>query len=238
MDRSRRTSFPKPGGGSTKASGTTGSKPAPLAPARQRQYAAAAAPSKPSLGGTAAHKSSAAAGNKGGNLFAPRGGSKPLAGPPNGRSATANTTKPPTSTKPPLPGRGSKGAGGNGNKTIFNPTNNNRASAAATTKRSVSAYDPKKPAPVKKSQHTATAVPKSAKNVMKTANGAVDHPIVAPKPTLYAAPMEELLSEATRLKRIKEWRERFLHMKFYFDGIEFAKAFKLKQMILNLGGVS
>lgn len=57
------------------------------------------------------------------------------------------------------------------------------------------------------------------------------------KGQIFAAPMEEILSEATRLKRISDWRERFMHMKFYFDGIDFAKAYKLKQMIVNLGGV-
>ena len=242
MDRSRRVTAPsKPAGGPSKASGAAAdSKPAPLVPTRQRQYATAAAPSKPSMGGAAGFKASVGAKNP---FNAGRGGSKlPAAGPSLGRSATANSNKPPVTSKPPLPGRGARANAAPANtKATTYPTNNNRASAVTTTKRSASAYEAEKPAaPVKlkKSQSIAVAVPKTAKTVAKPAIVAIDHPILAPKPTKYAAPMEEVLSEATRLKRIKDWRERFLHMKFYFDGIDYAKAYKLKQMVLNLGGVS
>ncbi len=43
--------------------------------------------------------------------------------------------------------------------------------------------------------------------------------------------------EKTRQKRIQDWRDRFKHMHFYFDGLNLPSVIRVSGKIRELGGV-
>jgi hypothetical protein len=97
-----------------------------------------------------------------------------------------------------------------------------------------------KPLEEKQAKQTSSKLTKPSQNANQSKTPVRSKPIVKAKPKVTPfkqAEVEDEAEAAIRLKRILEWRQRFKHMRFYFDGIDPAAATKFKKQIRQLDGV-
>jgi hypothetical protein len=97
-----------------------------------------------------------------------------------------------------------------------------------------------KPLEDKQVKQTSSRLSKPSQNVNQSKTPVRSKPVVKAKPKVTPSKPVEVEDEAEaaiRLKRILEWRQRFKHMRFYFDGIDPAAATKFRKQIRQLDGV-